>query len=183
MAKKSRTRTTGAYSAKARASAAAPDRRRLYLGIAGGAVAVVAAIVLAAFVVLGSGSPGASSPATVTGETVVHSGNGTYTNVTADRLAEMLKAKDFTFVNVKTPYIGEIDGTDLYIPYDQLAARANELPAAKSAKILVYCHSGVESGEAVKTLLSMGYTNVWNLDGGMNAWQQSGRTLVQKNRT
>jgi rhodanese-related sulfurtransferase len=31
--------------------------------------------------------------------------------------------------------------------------------------------------------LNLGYTNVWNLDGGMNAWQSSGGTLVQKNRT
>ena len=28
---------------------------------------------------------------------------------------------DFTLLNVKTPYIGEIDGTDLYIPYTDLA--------------------------------------------------------------
>ncbi len=95
----------------------------------------------------------------------------------------MLKAKDFTFVNVKTPYIGEIDGTDLYIPYDQLKARTADLPQAKTTKILVYCRSGVESKEAAQTLLDLGYTNVWNLDGGMNAWQSSGRTLVNKNRT
>ena len=94
----------------------------------------------------------------------------------------MLQNKDFTFVNVKTPYIGEIDGTDLYIPYDQLTARASQLPQAKDAKILVYCRSGAESAIASQTLLALGYTNVWNLDGGMNAWQSSGRTLVQKNR-
>jgi len=179
MAKKSRSRATGAYSGKARASAAAPDRRKLYLGIAGGAVAIVAAIVLAAIVVLGSGSSGSSN----TGQWMVQGNGGSWTNVTPDRLAEMLKAKDFTFVNVKTPYIGEINGTDLYIPYDQLKARASELPQSKGAKILVYCRSGVESKEAAQTLLELGYTNVWNLDGGMNAWQSSGRALVQKNRT
>jgi rhodanese-related sulfurtransferase len=94
----------------------------------------------------------------------------------------MIQSKDFTLVNVKTPYIGEIDGTDLYIPYDQLTARASDLPSTKSAKILVYCRSGVESAQAAQTLLNLGYTNVWNLDGGMNAWQASGRSLVQKNR-
>ena len=94
----------------------------------------------------------------------------------------MLKTKDFTLVNVKTPYIGEISGTDLYIPYDQLTARAAELPAAKDAKILVYCRTGTTSAIAAQTLLDLGYTNVWNLDGGMVAWESSGRTLEQKNR-
>jgi rhodanese-related sulfurtransferase len=102
--------------------------------------------------------------------------------VTADQLAGMLAHKDFTLVNVKTPYIGEIDGTDLYIPYDQIAAKAAALPANKGARILVYCRSGAESAVAAQALLDLGYTNVWNLDGGMNAWQASGRTLVQKNR-
>lgn len=94
----------------------------------------------------------------------------------------MLQSKDFTLINVKTPYIGEIDGTDLFIPYDQLTARASELPRAKNARILVYCRSGAESAVAAQTLLDLGYTNLWNLDGGMNAWQTSGRTLIQKNR-
>jgi rhodanese-related sulfurtransferase len=157
-------------------------RRNLYLALAGAASALVVIAVVVAAVAGVFGSSSSSGPA-ISGETVVHSANGTYTNVTADRLAEMLRQKDFTLVNVKTPYIGEIDGTDLYIPYDQLAARANELPQAKNTRILVYCRSGVQSGEAVQTLLSMGYSSVWNLDGGMNAWTASGRTLSQKNRT
>jgi rhodanese-related sulfurtransferase len=83
---------------------------------------------------------------------------------------------------VKTPYIGEIEGTDLYIPYTQLAARASELPADKGAKILVYCRTGTTSAIAAQTLIDLGYTNIWNLDGGMVAWEASGRTLVNKNR-
>ena len=132
---------------------------------------------LLAFVALSGGSKSSA-----TGQTVVQGKGGTWTNVTADRLAEMMATKDFTLVNVKTPYIGEIDGTDLYIPYDQLEARASELPASKATKILVYCRSGAESAVAAQTLLDLGYTNIWNLDGGMNAWTSSGRTLVQKSR-
>ena len=139
----------------------------------------------------GSGSaglpagPSATSAAPATSSqigVVVQGKGGSWTNVTANQLAGMLTHKDFTLVNVKTPYIGEIDGTDLYIPYDQLAAKASVLPANKGARILVYCRSGAESAIAAQTLLDLGYTNVWNLDGGMNAWQASGRTLVQKNR-
>ena len=160
-------------------------RARLYLVLAGGAIAVAvfAIVAVAALSGSGSGSGPTGSPSGVTGQTVVQGNGGTWTNVTPDRLAAMLQHKDFVLVNVKTPYIGEIDGTDLYIPYDQLSARAGELPASKSAKVLVYCRSGASSKIAAQTLLDLGYTNIWNLDGGMNAWQSSGRILVNKGRT
>ena len=45
-------------------------------------------------------------------------------SIGADELAATLQAGDVTLLNVKTPYIGEIEGTDLYIPYTDLAARA-----------------------------------------------------------
>jgi rhodanese-related sulfurtransferase len=170
----------GAPSRRSTPAPSSPNRSELYMAIAGGAVALLAVIAIGFVALSGAGS--SSAPSLATGETIYQAQGGHWTNVTADRLAEMLTHKDFTLVNVKTPYIGEIDGTDLYIPYDQISARASQLPADKTAKILVYCRSGVESAQAAQTLLNLGYTNVWNLDGGMNAWQSSGRTLVQKNR-
>jgi phage shock protein E len=154
------------------------DTTRIVLGGFGAVVVVLALLAMGVWVLTAAG--GGSS---VSGQSVVHSAAGDYTNVTADRLADMLQDKDFTFVNVKTPYIGEIEGTDLYIPYDQLQARASELPQAKNAKILVYCRSGNESAQAAQILLGMGYTNIWNLDGGMNAWQASGRSIINLNRS
>jgi len=171
---------SGAPSRRSTTAPVASNRNKLYLSIAGGVLALLAVIAIGFLALGGSGSK--ASPSLASGETIHQGQGGQWTNVTPDRLAQMLTQKDFTFVNVKTPYIGEIDGTDLYIPYDQLSARASQLPADKSAKILVYCRSGVESAQAAQTLLNFGYTNVWNLDGGMNAWQSSGRTLVQKNR-
>jgi rhodanese-related sulfurtransferase len=151
----------------------------------GGTVGIVIAAVVVAVVAIGGiflATRGSGSPSTGTG-TVVQSSAGPYTNISADRLASELQTHTFTLINVKTPYIGEIDGTDLYIPYTALATRASELPTNKTAKIVVYCRSGVESAMAVQTLLGLGYTNIENLDGGMNAWTASGRSLVQKNRT
>jgi rhodanese-related sulfurtransferase len=148
-----------------------------------GLVVVIAVLAVGGLALLlsgsGKGAPGTGS----TGSTVVQGQGGTWTNISADTLATRLTAKDFTLLNVKTPYIGEIAGTDLYIPYTDLAARASQLPANKAAPIIVYCRSGAESAIAAQTLLNLGYTNILNLDGGMNAWQASGRGLVQKNRT
>jgi len=128
-------------------------------------------------------SPAGGAPAASLAGNVIQGNGGTWTNITPDTLASMLDHKDFTFLNVKTPYIGEIDRTDLYIPYTALAARAGELPADKAAPIVVYCRSGNESGIASQTLLDLGYTNIYNLDGGMNAWTASGRQIVDKNRS
>jgi phage shock protein E len=125
-----------------------------------------------------SGSPAASAAAAESPWVETASG-GSWTNIGPATLASMLASKDFTLLNVKTPYIGEIAGTDLYIPYDQLTARASELPKDKSAKIVVYCRAGNESRVALQTLIGLGYTNLWNLDKGMESWTASGRQLIQ----
>ncbi|MGZ6314868.1 MAG: rhodanese-like domain-containing protein [Candidatus Limnocylindrales bacterium] len=150
-------------------------------------IVAVVLVVIAADFVFGSlwntaGSAPTGSASTQPGM-VVQGNGGHWTNIGPNQLADMLGHKDFTLLNVKTPYMGEIDGTDLYIPFDQLKARTAELPADKGARVLVYCRSGVQSAQAAQTLLDLGYTNVWNLDGGMNAWQASGRRLVNLNRT
>lgn len=112
----------------------------------------------------------------VSGETVSVAG-GSYQNVTAKELNSMLKSKDFLFINVHTPFAGNIPGTDLSIAYDQIGQNLSQLPADKSAKIVLYCRSGRMSAIAAEELVSLGYTNVWNLDGGMDAWEQSGYKL------
>ncbi len=145
--------------------------------LAGGVLVGAVAIVVAFVLMSGSGGAGTSDG------TVVRANGGSWTNISASTLAARLDNKDFTLLNVKTPYIGEIKGTDLYIPYDQLTARAAELPADKSAPIVVYCRSGNESAIASQTLLDLGYTNIENLDGGMNAWAESGRQIIQVARS
>ena len=177
-------RTTGSAgrpAGKTRNAAAPRNGPRWLLLGSGLAVALIAVVAGLAFL---SGSTGSRGAAVAGGSdgTVVQARGGHWTNITPDKLAAMLGTKDFTLLNVKTPYIGEIAGTDLYIPYDEVAARATELPKDKGAKIVVYCRSGNESAIAAQTLVDLGYTNIDNLDGGMNAWTASGRSLVQLNR-
>ena len=140
---------------------------------------------LAVFILLGvlsgcGGQTSAPAPipaaASATGTKVQVEG-GAYTNVTPQQLAEMLKQKDFFFVNVHIPYEGEIASTDAQIPYDQTAQQIDHYPADKNAKIVLYCRSGRISDIAARELVKAGYTNVWNLAGGMAAWQQQGLPL------
>ncbi len=105
---------------------------------------------------------------------------GTYTDVSVKGLTAMLDSKDFELVNVHVPYAGEIDQTDAFVPFDQVEANISAFPTDKDAKIVVYCRSGGMSAVSARELVRLGYTNVYNLDGGMNAWSAAGQDLLQK---
>jgi rhodanese-related sulfurtransferase len=112
----------------------------------------------------------------VAGETVDVSG-GSYKNVTPHELRTMLKDKDFVLVNVHIPFAGNISGTDHSIAYVQIEQNLSQLPADKNAKIVLYCRSGHMSQIAAEKLVSLGYTNIWNLNGGMIEWEKAGFDL------
>ncbi len=118
----------------------------------------------------------ACQPKPVTEETISVAG-GSYKNISAPELQTMLKNKDFVFINVHIPFAGNIAGTDLSIPYDQIEQNLSQLPGEKNAKIVLYCRSGRMSAIAAETLVKLGYTNLWNLNGGMEAWEQAGYSI------
>ncbi len=142
--------------------------------------AIIIAIVLigAAFMITG-GKEGSVTKKTIQTQETPQKAENTFKNISADELNEMLKKKDFQLINVHTPYIGKIEKTDELIPFNEISANIGKLPSDKNAKIVVYCQSGGMSFIAAKELVSMGYTNVLNLDGGMIDWQNKGYTLIK----
>lgn len=81
-----------------------------------------------------------------------------------------------TVINVHVPYDGEIEHTDLFLPFNAIGPV--RLPVNRAARLLVYCRSDNMSAIASTRLVTLGYTNVVELDGGMQAWTESGRPLI-----
>ena len=113
-------------------------------------------------------------------EEIFIEGGGSYTDIHPVHLAKMQESKDFHFVNAHIPYEGEIENTDLFIPYNEIDKHMDQLPGSKDAKIVVYCRSGNMSASAAETLVKLGYTNVWHLKGGMSEWERTGHELMHK---
>lgn len=83
-------------------------------------------------------------------------------------------------VNVHTPYQGEIPSTSAFVPFDRVKEGAAGLPADKSAPLYIYCRSGRMSAESTPALQALGYTNIIDLQGGMNAWRDAGLEIIEK---
>jgi phage shock protein E len=138
------------------------------------------ATVAAVLTLVGCGSPAEplTSSATPPPAGQTDTAAGAPRSVGPQQFAEVIAAPERVIINVHVPYEGDIAGTDLSIPFDQIEAQANRLPTVRSTPLAVYCRTGRMSTSAATTLANLGYHDVVELAGGMQAWQQSGRTLV-----
>jgi rhodanese-related sulfurtransferase len=66
------------------------------------------------------------------------------------------------------------------IPLSQLKNRLVELDKYKQSPIITQCRTGRRSQEALKTLMSSGFSHVQNLDGGIVAWEKAGLKTERK---
>ena len=105
---------------------------------------------------------------------------GDYQTLTIDEFADILEnqSDEYTILNVHIPYAGEVEGTDGNVPFNDLEALTRALPD-KDAPIVLYCRSGNMSEQASRQLVELGYTNLYDVPGGMVDWQASGRSLIE----
>lgn len=104
----------------------------------------------------------------------VESGDKGYEMIGVKDLESVMNKEEITLINVHIPLEGNIPETDLTIPFDEVEDNLDQLPQDKDEKVVVYCRSGGMGDTASKTLVDLGYTNVWNLEGGYIAWRAVG---------
>lgn len=93
--------------------------------------------------------------------------------ITVENLkARLDRAEKFVLLDVREPFeleIASLPGT-INIPLGELPARLGELNP--EAETLILCRSGGRSANALEFLRDAGFSNLWNVEGGINAWSR-----------
>ncbi len=83
----------------------------------------------------------------------------------------LLAGDDIQLIDVRLDYeygICHLDGAQL-IPLNDIENKANQI--SKTKPVVFYCHHGMRSAHAIKTLQKMdSFDNLFNLVGGIDAW-------------
>ena len=95
-----------------------------------------------------------------------------YGDITVEQAMELNKTIELLVIlDVRT--VSEFNSIHIEgainIPVDELQERLDEL--GKDDEILVYCRSGIRSSQAMKTLSNNGFSKVYNMLGGIDAWR------------
>jgi rhodanese-related sulfurtransferase len=110
-------------------------------------------------------------------------------DVTVEEAKKMIEREDVFVLDVRTPSefnsshlegatlipVTNASGSNLS-PDSLLEVRINEVPEDK--KILVYCRSGHRSTSASMMLVNAGYSQVYNMEGGISSWISAGHPVV-----
>lgn len=81
--------------------------------------------------------------------------------------------KNAIVIDVRTPgevSEGYIDGATKFIDVNGANFESEIAKLDKSANYIVYCRSGARSMNASNYMVQHGFTNVYNLDGGIMGW-------------
>ena len=95
--------------------------------------------------------------------------------------AKLIQEKKVFVLDVREPSeyaAGHIEGSVL-VPLGQVDARFQELIKRKDQPMLVVCGSGGRSAKAIEILSKHGFSQMRNIQGGMNAWRKASLPVAQ----
>lgn len=97
-----------------------------------------------------------------------------FTRITAEEGREMIANDKVAVIDVREPHeytAGHVPGATL-IPVATVFARRTELPADK--ELIFVCAIGQRSALACEMAAAAGFTRLYNMDGGTEAWIKAG---------
>ncbi len=100
--------------------------------------------------------------------------NANYKNIEAGQVFKEENLNGYFILDVRSRLEygrGHIEDA-VNVPLDELDENIIDLIPNKERKVLVYCQSGSRSKAASEKLVSYGYTNIYNMVGGMTAYDE-----------
>ena len=97
-----------------------------------------------------------------------------YRKDTLHFLADQANGMNYFIIDVREPdeYAADHIENAVNIPLRSLLQDPSLLPESKTTPILLYCHTQKRATHALVVLRELGYSNVWNLEGGWAAYQE-----------
>jgi rhodanese-related sulfurtransferase len=102
------------------------------------------------------------------------------TNMNVEDFSKKTAESGVVTLDVRTPgefMTGHIQGAQ-NIDFEGGSFESQIESLDKNGTYAVYCRSGNRSGQAVKVMQDAGFKNIYNLDGGVIDWANSGLPLV-----
>jgi rhodanese-related sulfurtransferase len=65
------------------------------------------------------------------------------------------------------------------VPAAELESQADSLKKWRDKNVITYCDSGTSGANGARTLMKLGFTKVFNLHGGLNAWLKDNLPLAK----
>jgi len=105
-----------------------------------------------------------------------------FSDITPEQFNQALNSGRFTLIDIRT--IDEYNAGHLknakQSDYYQTQAFSNYLDSLdKNARYLIYCRTGKRSAASLQIMQEKGFTNVYDLAGGYNAWVSSNLPVEQ----
>ena len=98
-----------------------------------------------------------------------------YQQINTNEAVQLLNRDDTVVVDVREDNevaTGVINGAK-HIPLASLSKQLSQLNKSKDKPILIYCRSGNRSGTACQKLSQAGFSDVYNLAGGIMSWESA----------
>lgn len=105
-----------------------------------------------------------------------------YDDVVPDEAVRLINRENAAILDLRED--AEITGGTIHdakhVPASALPQRLDELGSLKDVPLIAFCANGIRAPGACRLLKKHGFSKVYNLKGGLTAWEQANMPLVKR---